>query len=230
MAPTAVVVGATGAVGHHLWQQLASSGYWGSVKTIGRRTPDDDQPRSAAVHHVKLDLDQLGSPEAAAAFQGADAVFCALGTTRGVAGSAAAFKKVDFDYVAATAKAAKEAGARYFGLVSAQGANARVWASDLAPFHPLLYARTKGLAEEAVKSQGFAAAGIFRPGLLDRGDMARPNEKWFSRLVNAVATSDVAKVMVADAQRFLSEGAPTGARVYEMAQIQRAAAAGAPPS
>lgn len=104
--------------------------------------------------------------------RGADAVFCALGTTRKVracssprntahdstrmqrphaphpaplrlrlwrpaarirlaitqncarvqdAGSAEAFKRVDHDYVVAAAEAAKKAGARYFGLVSAQG-------------------------------------------------------------------------------------------------------------
>lgn len=32
-------------------------------------------------------------------------------------------------------------------------------------------------AEEAVKGQGFARAGIFRPGMLDRGDKARSIEK-----------------------------------------------------
>jgi hypothetical protein len=32
-------------------------------------------------------------------------------------------------------------------------------------------------AEEAVKSQGFGRAGIFRPGMLDRGDKARAIEK-----------------------------------------------------
>jgi hypothetical protein len=61
-----------------------------------------------------------------------------------VAGSAAAFKKVDRDYVAAAAKLAQAAVVRYFGLVTAAGANAKMWASDLAPFHPLLYTRTKG--------------------------------------------------------------------------------------
>lgn len=38
-------------------------------------------------------MDALES-EAASAFSGADAAFCALGTTRGVAGSAQAFKRV----------------------------------------------------------------------------------------------------------------------------------------
>ena len=48
--------------------------------------------------------------------------------------------------------------------MSSQGASARVWANDWLPFHPLLYMRTKGRAEEAVKGQGFQAVTIVRPG------------------------------------------------------------------
>jgi hypothetical protein len=51
------------------------------------------------------------------------------------AGSADAFKKVDLDYVAATARAAKAAAVPAFALVSAQGAKAGVWASDFKIFH-----------------------------------------------------------------------------------------------
>jgi oxidoreductase len=61
------------------------------------------------------------------------------------AGSADAFRKVDYDYVAAAAAAAKAAGVPYFGLVSAQGANAGVPSSDWRLLHPLLYTKTKGL-------------------------------------------------------------------------------------
>jgi hypothetical protein len=75
---------------------------------------------------------------------GADSVFCCLGTTRGVAGSADQFRKVDRDYVAATAQAAKAAGTPFFALVSAQGARPNVWASDFKPLHGLLYMKTKG--------------------------------------------------------------------------------------
>jgi hypothetical protein len=60
------------------------------------------------------------------------------------AGSAEGFRKVDYDYVAAAAAAAKAAGVPYFGLVSAQGANAGVPPSDWRLLHPLLYTHTKG--------------------------------------------------------------------------------------
>lgn len=60
------------------------------------------------------------------------------------AGSADAFRGVDLDFVAAAAEAAKKAGVRYVGLVSAQGANANLWAGSWKPLHPLLYSKTKG--------------------------------------------------------------------------------------
>jgi hypothetical protein len=71
------------------------------------------------------------------------------------AGSAEVFKKVDHDYVAAAAAAAKAAGVPYFGLVSAQGANAGMPASDWKLLHPLLYTRTKGLVSSNIKVFGF---------------------------------------------------------------------------
>lgn len=60
------------------------------------------------------------------------------------AGSADAFRKVDLHYVEAAARAARAAAVPHFSLVSAQGARAGLWASDLKPLHGLLYAKTKG--------------------------------------------------------------------------------------
>lgn len=52
--------------------------------------------------------------EATEAFADHDVVFCAVGTTRGQAGSAQAFYKVDFQVPADSAKAAKAAGVPHF--------------------------------------------------------------------------------------------------------------------
>lgn len=62
-------------------------------------------------------------------------------------------EQVDLTYVEEAAKAAKAANVPHFSLLTAQGANPRLWASNIVFVHPLLYARTKGLAEEAVKAQ-----------------------------------------------------------------------------
>ncbi len=148
-------------------------------------------------------MDDLESdPQVSAALGGVDSVFCALGTTRAVAGSAEAFKKVDYEYVAAAGRAASKAGVPHFGLVSAVGANPNLWANDWKPFHGLLYSKTKGLAEEAIKAQNFSHVTITRPGMLERGDLSRFGEKFWSNFISSVPTSKVAAVMIADAEKF----------------------------
>ena len=76
--------------------------------------------------------------------------------------------QVDLTYVEETAQLAKAAGVRHFSLVSSESANPNMPASNFLPLHPLLFMRTKGQAEEAVKRCGFERVSIFRPGMLDR--------------------------------------------------------------
>jgi len=88
------------------------------------------------LNEVVFPLDDLKKDENKHHFEGHDAAFCALGTTRGDAGSDQAFIKVDYDYVTQFAEQAKAAGARDFHLVTSVGANKSSW---------FLYMRTKGL-------------------------------------------------------------------------------------
>eukprot|EP00049_Salpingoeca_infusionum_P013046 m.243343 g.243343 ORF g.243343 m.243343 type:complete len:54 (+) comp15341_c0_seq6:249-410(+) len=41
--------------------------------------------------------------------------------------------------------------------------------------------RVKGEIEEAVKAMAFQSLDIFRPGMLGRGEAARPVEKFFGK-------------------------------------------------
>lgn len=89
-------------------------------------------------------------------------------------GSAAAFRRVDFDYVVAFARRAKGAGATRFMLVSALGAS---------PASPFLYPRTKGECEAAVSAIGFATVVIVRPSyLIGARAQKRPGEAIAIRL------------------------------------------------
>ncbi|KAG2434160.1 hypothetical protein HXX76_007887 [Chlamydomonas incerta] len=174
-------------------------------------------------------MDKL-EEEARPAFEHADCVFCCLGTTRKerVAGSAAAFKKVDYDYVAATARLAKACGVKHFSLVSAQGANAKVPANDWGVFHALLYTKTKGLAEQAVLREGFPRTSIFRPGMLERGAKARTGEKLFAWL-SSLDVQDLARLMILDVLRDPASAKPV--MFFEMSELQRAKKlAGTPPT
>ena len=154
---TAVVAGATGLVGQALVRQLAADGGWREVRALTRRVPAG--PADAGVVPVQVDYSRLDPPPTWAA---AEHVFCALGTTMRQAGSREAFRRVDFDYPMAVARATLARGARHFLLVSAVGAS-----TDSRFF----YNRVKGEVEAAIMGLGFRSVTIARPSLLlgDRG-------------------------------------------------------------
>lgn len=86
-----------------------------------------------------------------------DAAFCCLGTTLKKAGSEAAFRKVDYDYVLAFASAAKAHGASHFAVISSIGADAR---------SRVFYSKVKGETERDLCALGFPSLAIFRPSIL----------------------------------------------------------------
>ncbi|MEM6287054.1 MAG: NAD(P)H-binding protein, partial [Bacteroidota bacterium] len=149
-ARTAVLLGATGLVGRHVLARLAHDARWGRVVTLGRRP----LPTASGTHedHV-VDFDRLA--EQAALFA-CDDLVCALGTTMKQAGSEAAFQRVDLEIPFEAAQLAHRQGATQMLLVSALGADAG---------SRIFYNRTKGEAEDAVRSVGFEAVQILRPSL-----------------------------------------------------------------
>lgn len=98
-----------------------------------------------------------------------DAAICALGTTLKLAGSQAAFRRVDHDYVLESARFAREAGTPVFALNSSLGAD---------PASRNFYLRVKGETERDVAALGFVSLTIVRPSLLEAGPRldARPGE------------------------------------------------------
>lgn len=99
----------------------------------------------------------LGALDAVADLPRADDVFCCLGTTIKQAGSQDAFRRVDYDYVLALARAGQRNGATQFLLVSAIGAD---------PAARVFYSRVKGETEAAVRRLPYRSIQIFRPSLL----------------------------------------------------------------
>jgi uncharacterized protein YbjT (DUF2867 family) len=147
----------------------------------------------------------------------ADSAICALGTTRAIAGSDAAFRAVDHDLVLAVAERLRAAGVGRFALVSSVGADAR---------SRFLYTRTKGEVEEAIGGLGFPSLTILRPGFLDG---ARAEYRPFERVMGAVLrlagpvlppsarVSPVSRVAALLLQAAIE--APPGSRVIGSGQI-----------
>lgn len=130
--------------------------------------------RPPALEHSKLEArradfehldDVLPDLHGAAALD----VYCCLGTTIRKAGSQAAFRRVDHDYVMALARWSVAAGARRLLVVSAIGAD---------PASRVFYNRIKGETERDLVALGPASLVIARPSLLD-GDREqwRPGER-----------------------------------------------------
>jgi uncharacterized protein YbjT (DUF2867 family) len=148
-----LLAGATGLVGRECLRLLASSDRIVEVRALVRRTLPP-QGRGPRVRECITDFDQLHNH--LDWFQ-VDRVFCALGTTIRQVGSQEAFRRVDYEYPLAIAKAARARGASHFLLVSALGANAR---------SRIFYNRVKGELEEAVQALGYLSVTIARPSVL----------------------------------------------------------------
>ncbi len=204
-----LVAGASGLVGRAILQGLLADETVAAVHALGRRP--------LPLQHPKLTQHNIDF-KAVPALPHIDEAFIALGTTIKVAGSQEAFRAVDFDAVVAVASAAKRAGARRVGVVSAMGAN---------PRSRIFYNRVKGETEEALSALGFDTLVIARPSFLagDRealGQPVRSGEKlaldisrWLAPLIPAnygsidsaaVARALLNKVPTAKGKTVLSSG------------------------
>ena len=163
-----LLAGASGLVGGHLARQLAQPG---RTLWLPLRKPN---PALQALPGVLC----LPWPLPGSLPQPLELAICALGTTLAVAGSQEAFRAVDFDAVLEVAEAARAAGAKRFGLVSALAAD---------PASRVFYNRIKGETEAAVASLGFEQLVIAQPSLLlgersDLGQAHRAGEALAQRL------------------------------------------------
>lgn len=160
-----LLVGATGLVGRAVMERAVARRGVRLTALARRRIP---LPQGARMEMFVADTSHWSETIDAVR---PEAVICAIGTTWRKAGEDEnEFRAVDQGLVLHVARAAKEAGARQFILVSSAGA-------DRASRH--LYQRVKAETEEQVAKLGFARLDILRPGLLKgrRLDDPRPFER-----------------------------------------------------
>jgi uncharacterized protein YbjT (DUF2867 family) len=191
MSRRVLLLGATGLVGGHALRQALDDPRVARVIAPTRRAlPAHPALDNAKLENPVVDFDAL---PADAAWWAVDGVVCALGTTIRQAGSKAAFRRVDVDYVIGTAKRARAAGARHYALNSSAGANAA---------SRIFYLRCKGEAEEAVQALGYGSVTLVRPSLIG-GERAspRPSERHTARLLDALGRLVPARYRVVPAER-----------------------------
>ena len=158
----ALVIGATGAVGKDLVEQLLKDEAFDRVDVFVRRKVSIQSPK--LVSHI-IDFNK---PEEWEALLTGDVLFSCLGTTIKATGSQQAQWKVDYTYQYEAAKAARENGVPKYVLVSSIGASSK---------SKIFYSRMKGALEDAVKELGFPGCFILRPPSLIRKGSDRFGEK-----------------------------------------------------
>ncbi|HVE51787.1 MAG TPA: NAD(P)H-binding protein [Ramlibacter sp.] len=197
-ARTALVAGATGLVGGEILRALLADDGVAAVHVLARRP--------LAVRHPKLTLHTVDFA-ALPALPALDEAYLALGTTIKAAGSRPAFRAVDFDAGLAVARAARAAGARRLGLVSAMGADSQ---------SALFYNRVKGELEEAIDRLGYEGIVVARPSLLlgDRMALGQPERTGeiiaarVGRWIGPVLPSNLRPIRAADVARALLRTVP----------------------
>ena len=158
----ALVLGATGAVGKDLVDQLLSDDSFDRVDIFVRREVKVTSAK-LVVHIVDFD-----HPDEWENLLTGDVLFSTMGTTIKAAGSQEAQWKVDYTYQYNAAAAARKNGVGTYVLVSSVGAN---------PKSKFFYTRMKGALDEAVQNLGFPSCHILRPPSLIRKGSDRFGEK-----------------------------------------------------
>ena len=152
MKNTAVIIGATGAVGREIVNEILSGEYYNRVYILGRssisKLPDDNRLEKIIIDFDNIDFDMD-------ILENAD-VFASLGTTIKTAGSKENQRKIDVDYTVNFAKLC-EGKVRSFNVVSAIGANSK---------SKNFYNSLKGELEDKLKEMNLRTLRIFQPSLL----------------------------------------------------------------
>jgi len=148
---TAIVLGATGLIGHSLVKQLNKATNIQRVVSITRKPVDYCSDK---IINVVIDFNNLKNYSAV--FKG-DLLFSALGTTIKRAGSISAMRTVDLDYQYQVAQMAANNNVGHYLLVSSSNANSQSKSK---------YLKMKGELEDRISTLSFERISIFQPSLL----------------------------------------------------------------
>lgn len=187
---TALLAGATGLVGSAVLTRLLASPRYRKVVVLVRR------PVGAMAPKLEQQVVDFGRIESHPLAVAVDDVFCCLGTTIKVAGSQAAFRQVDHDYLVALARMAAGNGAKRFAMISALGADAG---------SSVFYNRVKGETEADVAALALPHYWFLRPSLLAG---ARTENRVGERIGLAVAGL-IGPLMVGSLRRYRAIHADT---------------------
>jgi len=214
MGKKAILIGATGLIGHDLLAKLLAHETYTEVLVITRKALHVNHPK---LKELIINFDELASYKAEII---GDVVFCCLGTTLKKTPDLAAYRKIDYQYPLDVANVAFKNGASQYHLISAMGANVN---------SSLFYSKTKGEVERDLQQIPFQAIYIYRPALLDGNRKEeRTAEKMMIglfRLINPILVGPLKKYRsikiekVADAMLSNANSTKEGIYIYQSDKI-----------
>ena len=196
MGKTALVAGATGAIGREIVRGLCEDENYDKIIVWARRELNFSHEK---LETQIIDFDEIKDMPP----REIDEIFCALGTTMKQAGSRGQFYKVDVSYPVNIAKWGIASGARRFALISSQGADER---------SRFFYLRAKGKAEKKIAALGFKSLQIARlPAIKSEREQVRMGElftiwlfgllpKFILKNYRPMSAKDIAAAVIAAAQ------------------------------
>ena len=195
----AIIIGGTGATGKQLLIQLIRNQNCELVTSIGRRPVLDGEKNDKLMDIVVDSLFKLTATNKY--WKNNDVFFNCIGTTRQRAGGSKEFINIESGISNEAAKMAANAKIPHASLISAKGANHKIWAKDW--IHPLLYMKTIGQKEQTIISNfSFNSVSIFKPGMLIR---LRGKQTWFEDFSElkgfGLRVDTLASAMIHDAER-----------------------------
>ena len=152
MENTAVIIGATGAVGREILEEVLEKDFYKKVYVLGRNSitklTDNEKLGKIVVdfENLEFDINILNNAD----------VFAALGTTIKIAKTKENQRKIDLGYTINFAKMC-EGRVKSFNVVSAVGANSK---------SKNFYSSLKGELEEQLQKMNLGTLRIYRPSLL----------------------------------------------------------------
>lgn len=150
---TVVVAGASGLVGSKLMEMLCENVTVKKIIVLSRRPLEFENPK---VQIILTDFTRLQTVQNKV--EGADVIYCCIGTTIKKAGSRDTFRKVDYQIPYDLASMASRAGIPKLIIISSIGAN---------PGSKNFYLRVKGEMERDISADfRFQKLAFLRPSLL----------------------------------------------------------------
>ena len=207
----AIVIGATGATGKFLIEELIKNNDYTEVVVLVRRKYFESHPK---LKEIVIDFNHLANHKNDIV---GDVAFSVLGTTLKDAGSKEAQWKIDYEYNYQFAQFCAENKIPSFVLLSAMGAN---------PTSSIFYNKIKGKLEEVIKKLNFEQLIIFQPAGLIRPNSDRFGENMMVKIVGffnqfgilksyqLIHVRDLAKAMIDAKKQY-----PTGTNIISLKMI-----------